>query len=191
MNSRSLRISVALFVALLGLGFIPAARAADVEMTVPAGHLNHKIGKGALDDPSGVSHTRQDIAGKVVVVIFSAPNMSQGDAQKKWSDLLADRPDSKLSDQVVLALIEDMSQAGIFKGIARADMKKEFVKGGRPLVILDETGVIFQKFGVPRNKTEILIYDKTSTLRDVEQNLDDESTTVRRIHDITELLRKQ
>ena len=89
---------------------------------------------------------------------------------------------------MVLVLFEDMAHAGMFKGIARSDLKKQFTKGSRPLVVLDETGAIFAKYGVPRNKTEILIYDKKGGLRDVESDLDDEAKTVARIHAIVRTL---
>ncbi len=92
---------------------------------------------------------------------------------------------SKLPESVFLVLFEDMAHAGMFKGIARDDLKKQFTKGSRPLVVLDETGTIFQKYGVPRDKTEILIYDKDGVLRDVESELDDSDKTVARIHAIT------
>ncbi len=189
MSARPGRIFPVPFLALFILGMI-FSQADTVKMVVPAGAFTRKLGTGSLDDPSGASHTRQDVAGKVVVAIFSAPNMSQGNAQEKWSDLLANQPASKVSDQVVLALVEDMSQAGLFKGMALDDMKKQFTKGTRPLVILDQTGAVFKQFGVPKNKTQILIYDKTGTLRDVEQNLDDEQGTVHRIQAITAQLRK-
>jgi hypothetical protein len=166
-------------------------RADDVKKTVPPGNFARKIAAGSLQDPSGASHTRQDAAGKVVVAIFSAPTMSQGGYQEKWSDLLADQPASKVDDSVLLALVEDMTQAGIFKGMALSDMKKQFTTGARPLVILDQNGTVFKQFGVPKNKTQILIYDKTSTLCDVEQNLNDVNGTVYRIQVITQELEKK
>ncbi len=87
-----------------------------------------------------------------------------------------------------LVLFEDMAHAGMFKGVARSDLKKQFTKGSRPLVVLDETGSIFTKYGVPRDKTEILIYDKKGVLRDVEADLRDSDKTVGRIHSITRAL---
>ena len=88
-------------------------------------------------------------------------------------------------------LFEDMAHAGMFKGIARSDLRKQFTKGSRPLVVLDETGTIFRKYGVPAESTEILIYDKKGALRDVEANLDDSAKTVARIHSITRALQAE
>jgi hypothetical protein len=169
----------------LGAGTVNQAVAAAVEMTIPKGYYAKKIGKAPISDPSGTTHTRQEIAGKVVVGIFSAPNMTEGGQQEKWSDLLSTQPESKVSDAVVLILVEDMTQAGMFKGMALSSMKKQFSPHQRPFLVLDQTGAVFKRFGVPENKTAILIYDKTGRLRDVEVNLDDQKTTVARIQAIT------
>ncbi len=176
----------------LVLVLIPATAHA-VDMHIPPGDYARQIGNGSLEDPSGAPHTRRDAAGEVVVAIFSIPNMSQGGYQEKWSDLLASQSDTKLPKSVFLVLFEDMAHAGMFKGIARSDLKQQFTKGSRPLVVLDETGAIFQKYGVPRDKTEILIYDKKGNLRDVEADLADADTaaTVARIHAITRALQAE
>jgi hypothetical protein len=165
------------------------ARGADIAMQIPPGDYTRQLGNGSLDDPSGAAHTRRDANGQVIVAIFSIPNMSQGSYQEKWAKLLAHQPDTRVSNSVFLVLFENMSQAGMFKGIARSDMKEQFTKGSRPLVVLDETGDIFKKYGVPPDKTEILIYDKKGALRDVEKDLDDTDATVLRIHAITKTLR--
>ena len=163
----------------------------DNAMNVPPGsNYMQNIGLHSLADPSGHVHTRQEVAGKVCVAIFSAPNMSQGDRQERWSHLLADKPETKLSSQVALILVEDMTQAGAFKQMALDSMKKSFTPHSRPFLILDEDGKVFKKFGVVRDKTEILVYDKRGNLRDVETKLgeDDEENTVRRLKAITQKL---
>ena len=171
--------------AVLILGASGLGRAESVKMNMPPGNYTTQLGTGSIADPSGATHTRQEVKGKVVVAIFSAPNMSQGDRQEKWSDLLANKPDTKLSDRIGLFLVEDMSQAGMFKGMALDSMKKQFTPTSRPFLILDQDGSFLKKFGVPRGQTVILIYDKRGKLRDVENNLDDEDMTIRRIHVIT------
>jgi hypothetical protein len=164
------------------LGFVAAgvARAESVAMTIPSGFFAKNIGKSALSDPSGTTHTRQEVAGKVVVAIFSAPTPSQGDSQKQWSDSLA----TELPGSIVLVLVEDMTEAGLFKGIALSDMKQQFSPHSRPFLILDQNGDVFKKFGVPRDKTVILIYDKTGKLRDAETNLGDSNATLQRVQAI-------
>jgi hypothetical protein len=173
------------------LAVMPVAVAKAVDMHIPPGDYARRLGGGSLDDPSGAPHTRRDAAGKVLVAIFSIPNMSQGGYQEKWANLLANQSDTKLPKSVFLVLFEDMAHAGMFKGIARSDLKQQFTKGSRPLVVLDETGSIFKKYGVPRDKTEILIYDKKGVLRDVEPDLSDSDKTVGRIHSITRALQAE
>src|SRR5277367_884850 len=135
---------------ILLLGTSSLLQAETVTMYLPEGNYATHIGTRPIADPSGTTHTRKEIAGKVVVGIFTAPNMSQGDVQEKWANLLANQSDTKISDDVALFLVEDMSQAGMFKGIARGDMKKEFTPNSRPFLILDEDGSVLKKFGVPR-----------------------------------------
>jgi hypothetical protein len=165
------------------------ARADSVKMSSPPGsHYEKRLGSGAIADPTGKIHTRAEVKGKVVLILFSAPNMSQGNVQEKWSKLLADDPKTKVDDRVVLALFEDMTQAGMFKGIALDDMKKDFTPDSRPIVGIDQTGEFFKHFGIPRDTTQILIYDKQSKLRDVDPDLSDESTVTHRVKVITNKL---
>ena len=173
------------FAILLSLSPLPAE---TIRPEIPSGYSKQRIGTIKLADPSGAFHSRSEIAGKVVVIIFSIPSMSQGDRQETWAGLLADNPKTKVSDAVGLVLIEDMSQAGMFKGIARDRMKKEFKPDSRPFLILDETGISRKRWGVPENKTQIMIYDKQGLLRDIETNLDLQDATLHRIQAITHQL---
>lgn len=170
------------------LGASGLLRADSVQMNLPAGNYATQLGTGSLADPSGTTHTRQEVKNKVVVGIFSAPNMSQGGRQEKWSDLLATQPSTKVPDKVALILVEDMTQAGMFKGMALDSMKKQFTPNSRPFLILDQDGSVLKRFGVPHGTTRILIYDKRGKLRDVEENLDDQNVTVQRIKVITKRL---
>ncbi len=183
---KTLRLLLILSISMLALNGL--LRAEVVQMNIPPGDYATKIGTRPISDPSGATHTKKEIAGKVVVAIFSAPNMSQGDAQEKWSDLLSTQPATKISDDVALFLVEDMSQAGMFKGMALSSMKKQFTPHSRPFLILDQDGSVLKKFGVSHNKTEILIYDKTGTLRDVENDLTNQDLTIHRIKSITHRL---
>jgi hypothetical protein len=166
---------------LLGTGSLFAS----VTMTMPSGYFAQNIGKSALADPSGVTHTKQEVAGKVVVALFSAPTPSQGDLQKQWSTGLA----AALPKSVAFVLVEDMTEAGMFKGIALSDMKSEFSPKDRPFLILDQDGAFVKKFGVPKDKTVVLIYDPKGKLRDVEENLDNASAETKRIVAIARQLR--
>ncbi len=172
----------------LCLGTMGLSRAETVTMNVPGGDYTRQLGTHTISDPSGATHSKKEVLGKVVVGIFSAPNMSQGDKQEKWSNLLANEADTKISDKVALFLVEDMSQAGMFKGIALSEMKKEFTPKSRPFLVLDQDGSVLKLFGVPRGTTQILIYDKKGTLRDVETDLDDQDKVIHRIKVITKKL---
>ena len=169
----------------LGLVALTALAADDIAMKMPPGAYAKKLGDNSLADPTGKMHSRQQVKGKVVVAIFTAPTMSQGDLQKKWAKLLADDPATKVPDTVSLFIIEDMSQAGMFKGVARDKMKASFTENSRPFLLEDVKGELFKRFGVGKGRTEVLIYDKTGTLRDVEADLKETDPAVKRIKAIT------
>ena len=57
------------------------SRAESVEMNLPPGDYAKQLGTRSIADPSGATHTKEMVAGKVVVAIFSASNMSQGGRQ--------------------------------------------------------------------------------------------------------------
>ena len=69
-------------------------------------------------------------------------------------------------------------------------MQKKFAIKKRPFPLLDETGDTFKRFGIPRDRTEILVFDKQGTLRDVEQELGDQQKTDERLKAITQELEK-
>jgi predicted transcriptional regulator len=165
-----------------------SALADDVKMNIPPGDYQKELGTKKVADPSGTSHTKAEVAGKVVVAIFTAPNMSQGDTQQKWADMLSTGPTTKVNDRVYLLLVEDMSQAGMFSGMARSSMKKEFTPDSRPFLVIDENGDVLKRFGVAKGRTQILIYDKHGKLRDVEADLKDTEKTDHRIKVITKEL---
>lgn len=121
------------------------------------------IPKGSLRDPQGILHTSTGQLAQPVVAIFSVPSMAQGGNQEKWSQCLAEDPKTKLPNSVGLYLIEDMKQSG-FSEMARDRMKKEYGKGDRPILLLDETGAIGKEFGIPRNTTCVLVYSRENKL---------------------------
>jgi hypothetical protein len=175
-----------IFIAIVSaLLWTPSMHADDVKMVLPPGHYQRHFGQGKLEDPLCRTYAKTDVRNKVVVAIFSSPNMSNGDAQRKWVDLLANNPETKLKDAVLLVLVEDMSQAGMFRDMALASMRKDFKESSRPLIVLDDTGDFSRRFGIPRDQTRILVFDKTGTLRDVEADLQDSSTTTHRLKVIT------
>lgn len=152
---------------LLGGAVFPPHAGAAPPMTVPADGYLRRLDNDALLDPAGVRHSTDRVRGRVVVILFSIPDLGQGDNQKRWSALLADDPDTRLPKSAAFALIEDMAQAG-FPGLARDEMRRKFSPGERPVLLLDEKGAMTKRFGIPRDRTQVLIYDKSGILRHVE-----------------------
>jgi hypothetical protein len=167
------------------LGATMFLHAAEESMNLPGWVADHRVLRGRLQDPDGVGHKDLDIPGRVGVVIFSVPDMSQGPSQRRWSDLLARDPKDKISDRIGLVLVENMAAAGAFRDDAQDDMKQQFATRKRPFLLLDETGETFKRYGIPRDRTVILIFDQSGTLRDVEENLDDRDATLSRIKTFT------
>ena len=173
-----------IFLALI-LGLPRSSHAENTKMNLPPGMETARAGGVTLHDPDSLSHPRLDLGGRVGVVIFSVPDMSQGPSQRRWSAFLADKPESRVSDKIALVLVENMAEAGPFKEEARSNMKEKFALKKRPFLLLDETGATCQRFGILRDRTEILIFDKTGALRDVEQDLSDKDQTIARVKAIT------
>jgi len=175
---------------LLGFGTSSLAMADNIQTALPASDYVRMLGAYELADPSGAMHTEQEVTKKVCIVIFTVPDMNQGDMQQAWSDLLANKPETKVPDTVALLLLEDISQAGFFKDMALDSMKKQFTPQSRPLVLMDQDGGFCKRFGLPPDTTEIFIYDKKGVLRDVETKLgeDDQDATMARIKTITQIL---
>ncbi|TFE69607.1 hypothetical protein [Methylacidiphilum caldifontis] len=144
-----------------------------------------------LIDPMGKKHSKEQFSGKVSVFIVSVPNMSQGRKQEKWAKLLAEDPQSKLPNNVALILVEDIAHAGFFKTMALSHIKKHFNDHSRPFPVLDYNGKLSQDFGVPKNTTQILIYDKSGNLYQVEKNLDNVDFTLKRIHKAIQKLTRE
>lgn len=156
-----------LLAAVLLAASVPALHAGGVAMTVPPGDYLRQLGGSPLRDPAGVTHTDAEVKGRVAAIIFSVPDPSQGGRQRKWAAALADDPATRVPKTAALVLIEDMAQSG-FAAMARDDMKRQYTPGSRPALLLDETGAITKHFGIPRDRTQILIYDKSGVLRHVE-----------------------
>jgi hypothetical protein len=179
-----LKLLGALLLLVLSLG----TACADARMMVPLGQRGEEVDENPLGDPAGAVHGRLAIGGRVGVVIFSVPDMSQGPSQRRWSRFLADDPASMLPGSVALVLVENMAEAGPFQEQARHEMAEQFKRKKRPFLLLDDTGATFRRYEIPRDRTEILVFDQSGRLRDVEQDLDDQQATIARIKTITSQL---
>jgi len=114
----------------------------------------------SLADPTGEMHTNKSVSENGVVLVITAPILSQSDDQEKWARLLLD---SKSGSKAQLVFIEDL-QPSTFKGIARSKMKDRFEPGKEPLLLLDENGKLRRAFKVIKEDTVILVYDKNGRL---------------------------
>lgn len=121
------------------------------------------IPAASLKDPLGNIHTSTGKLAQPVVVIFSVPSMAQGGNQKGWANALGADPKTKLPKSVGFYLVENMSQAG-FGSVARDEMKKKYRLGDRPVLLLDEDGSESKTFGIPRNSTCVLVYNRSNKL---------------------------
>lgn len=153
---------LALLLACLGAATGPKLEAQQV----PPGY-RASIPIGSLRDPQNMVHAFNGKLTRPVVAIFSIPNMSQGGTQERWANALADDPQTRLPDTVGLFLVEDMVTG--FSDIARKEMKKQYVPGQRPVVLLDEDSAIREKFGVAKGKTCVLVYSQENKLVHVQE----------------------
>ncbi len=108
-----------------------------------------------LLDPAGIAHSRDQLLKGGLVIVVTAPTLSQEKSQKGWSELLAAHKPKGAS----LVFLEDMS-ASSFKGMAKKEMKKEYKPGDPVILLLDEAGNLRGSLGVEKGKTAVLVYDK-------------------------------
>ncbi|ACD82111.1 hypothetical protein [Candidatus Methylacidiphilum infernorum] len=158
---------------------------------IPYEGYAHHLPFPFLIDPLGIKHPREMFIGKISVFIVSVPNMSQGRKQEKWAKLLGEDPKTKLPSEVALILVEDISHAGFFKAMALSHIKKHFDEHSRPFPVIDYNGTLTRDFGVAKNSTQILIYDKSGNLYEVEKNLDNVDLTLNRIHKAIQRLERE
>lgn len=103
-----------------------------------------------LLDPHDTEFTDEQLTRRGVVVIATAPTLSQGDAQKAWSDALEVHTADKSGPALVL--LEDMSQSWV-RPIVLGRMKAEYRSGARLVMLLDESGATRKALGVRENAT--------------------------------------
>jgi hypothetical protein len=114
----------------------------------------------SLADPDGIKHTKKSVLKNGVVLVVTAPILSQSDEQEDWAKLLAD---SRSGAKAQLIFLEDM-QPSNFKGVARSKMKQQFKPGQALLILLDEKGKLRRALKVTEEDTVVLVYDKHGTL---------------------------
>jgi predicted transcriptional regulator len=129
-------------------------------ISVVAHAQTNKLPSFTLPDPRGEMHSSAQLIANGLVVIVSSPILHDKTPQEKWSRLLVE---TKGNHQASLILIEDLS-ASEFQGIARQEMKKDWQPGSLPLLLEDKTGRTSGAFGVGKESTKVLVYDKNGNL---------------------------
>ena len=104
----------------------------------------------SLKDVSGFTHTADEFLAHGGVIIVTAPNLSQGDAQHAWD--AAFNGVAWPAGGPCFALVQDMSQSW-FRGIVLGEMKEKYNPKGQPWLLLDEQGTVRKAFGLGENET--------------------------------------
>lgn len=121
-----------------------------------------------LRDPLGQVFTGQELAARGVVVLVTAPNLSQGGAQEAWD--AAFRGASRQPAGPAVVILEDMTQSW-FRHIVLGRMKESYKPGAAIVLLLDEAGTTRKAFGVPENTTVAFAFAPGGKLAAVETAL--------------------
>jgi hypothetical protein len=118
-----------------------------------------------LDDPLGNTFTEDNFTERGVVVVATAPSLSQGDAQQTWD--AAFRGARRGADGPQVVMLEDMSQSW-FRGPVLDRMRASYKSGQTLVLLLDEDGAIRKALGVPENATVAFAFAPGGQLAAVE-----------------------
>lgn len=116
---------------------------------------SQKLPQFSLKDPAGKTHTQEELAKNGLVLVVTAPILSNKEEQEGWSKYLVETKSGKAK----LALLEDMTPS-YFKDKALSQMKKEYKPGEEPILLIDHNGEVRKKLGVPEKETVVLVFDK-------------------------------
>ncbi len=108
----------------------------------------------SLKDPSGKIFTDKDISKEGVVLVLTAPILSNKDEQEGWDKYLG----AIKSGKATLVFVEDMGPSA-FKSTALKRMEKEYAPGQEPILLIDENGSLRKKLGVAEKNTVVFVYD--------------------------------
>lgn len=142
------------------LGLTAAAVAA------PPASKGRRLPDFSLPDPAGQVHTRASLARDGVVLVVTAPTLSNEDAQRGWDvQLRAARPQGS---RARLAFVEDLDQSW-FPDTALEAMQEDYVAGQDPVLLIDRRGALRRALGVKADETVVLVFDARGTLRGAER----------------------
>jgi hypothetical protein len=126
-----------------------------------ARHFAATLPAFTLADPRGAQHGRDALLADDggLLIIVTAPRMSQGDEQTAWNDAIT----AAAPAHARWLLLEDLSQSS-FPGTALGRMKDEFDPAVQPLLLIDRDGALRTALGVAEDATVILVYDRHGAL---------------------------
>jgi hypothetical protein len=121
-----------------------------------AAHAGKTLPKFSLKDPRGKAFTRKDVLKNGAVFVVTAPLLNNKKYQEDWAKYLKA---TKHKAKGRLIFLQDMSPSS-FKEEALSEMKKRYVPGKDPLLLIDPRGDMRKKLGVNKKATIVLVYDK-------------------------------
>lgn len=115
----------------------------------------------SLRDPVGRLHTRATLARDGVVLVVTAPTVSEEDAQRGWDAQLRKARPRAVGPRLVF--VEDLDQSW-FPDMAVEAMKESYVPGQDPVLLLDRRGSLRRALGVGEGATVVLVFDARGLL---------------------------
>lgn len=119
-----------------------------------------------LEDPAGVVHTRATLASGGLVLVVTAPIITTERAQRGWDEHLGRERPAATAGRLVF--LEDLSQSWV-KPMVLIAMRREYVPGKEPVLLLDTDGAIRKALGVEKGTTTVFVFDEQGTLRATER----------------------
>lgn len=114
----------------------------------------------SLQDPSGKTFTRDSISQNGVVLVVTAPTLGDEKVQEGWDKYLSR---GKTGSKCRYVYVEDLQQS-MFKDKATEGMKKNYISGQEPILLIDTHGTLRRALGVSAKKTVVLVYDRDGKL---------------------------
>ena len=110
-------------------------------------------------------HTRDDLVRGGLVLVVTAPIITCERAQRGWDDHLGRERPAGTSGR--LAFLEDLSQSWV-KPMVLIAMRREYVAGKEPVLLLDTDGAVRKALGVEKGATTVFVFDAQGQVRAAE-----------------------
>jgi hypothetical protein len=106
-----------------------------------------------LEAPDGRRHSTVALAARGAVFVVAPATLSSVDDQRDWGTHL----DATRSGPAALVFVEDLGPSW-FEDTVKEEMRKQYVSGGRVVMLLDEEGALREALGVPEGDVVVLVY---------------------------------